>query len=162
MLMILIIVVTVGVLFVYLDHNRRINTNVLNVVSTVSFLLSSVLIILWLTVSVERWQLSLNNPWSYRDSLPVWADVVQDILRYLVFGWGVSRLTLGFIYALPLMLTPILLKLVQQVRENRLILYATLLNLAFFWTQLGADYRLRGLLLKIPVQAILFLGIMDG
>jgi len=154
MLLILIIIVSVSVLFAYFHANGYKNSLFMSFMSVMCFFFSCGVVVSWFTLLVEQWQLTLNTPWAYRETLPVWAHFVQNMLRHLAFGLPVSRLTLGFLYTLPILLTPVFFIFTQQVRRTQLMLYATLINLSFFWIQLSAEYSLRATSLKIPIQSI--------
>jgi len=153
----IITIVSIVTLLAIIQFDERKDNILFRLVVSICFFFSWGMIVMWLTVLIETWQLALSTPFANSESIPTWGHIIQNFLRRAVFLFPVSRLTLGILYALPILLIPALLIAVKQSQALPTMLLSTLANLLFFWTQLIIDYWMRLSYLKIPVQGIILL-----
>ncbi len=129
------------------------------IVGGICLAFSWVLIVMRFAVLIESWQIMLNTPGANSDLIPVWGHIVQNLLRNIVFLLPVTRLTLGILYASPILLVPIWLMVVKRLQATSIVLYSALVNLLFFWILFIVDDWLRISHIKIPIQGVVLLTI---
>lgn len=114
----------------------------------ISFIFSWAAVAIWFTTLVESWQLSLNTP--AVAALPRGQDVI-NLLRHVAFLLPVKRLTLGVLYALPILLIPIVWMVVKWQNRLQIALFSTMINWLFFWIITIVD-NLSHSLVQIPLE----------
>lgn len=109
MFFITIIILSLITLFalIRLETQKDSNSIGFKLIAAGCFIVSWGVIIMALTAMIERWQLALNTPLAHQTGLPIWGQWVQAGLEQLVFLFPVRRVTLGLIYALPILLIPL-------------------------------------------------------
>lgn len=155
---IIIIASIAAPLMLILNKKGKDNT-FFRIVGGVCLAFSWVLIVMWFTVLIEGWQLTLNTPMADNNLVPMWGRVVQNLLRNIAFLLPVSRLTLGILYASPIILVPIWLMVVKRLQATSIMMYSALVNLLFFWILFIVDNWLRISHIRIPIQGVVLLTI---
>lgn len=156
-----ILILTIVIPFVFIQHKKGGDNTLLNFIAGVGFVYSWALVVMWLTVLIEGWQISLNTPMVRSELIPVWVRFVLNLLHSISFLFPVNRLTLGILYALPVLLIP--LGFIGMGRwfigwDNlSILLYSTMLNLLFFWIQVLADSGSHSSFVYVSVQGTVLL-----
>ena len=145
------------ILLIFILNKKGKDNALFRIVSGMCFAFSWVLIVMWLTGLIEGWQIWLNTPIANSELIPIWGHVIQNLLRSVVFLFPVTRLTLGILYALPILLIPVLLVMVKRLQATPIMLYSTLMNLLFFWILLIVDNGVRLSSIKMPIQGVVLL-----
>ena len=153
----LIIFVSIVTLLVFVQNNKGKDNVWYRLIAGICFTFSWVLLVMWFTVLIENWQIALSAPAANSGFIPSWGHGVQKLLRNVAFLLPVSRLGLAVLYGLPILLIPIALIIKKKQRASSILLYSTLLNLLFLWTQLIAEHWSRSFLVQIPLQGAIFL-----
>ena len=151
------IIVSIVTLLVFIQNKKGKDNALFRIVSGICFAFSWILIVMWVTVLIEGWQMALNTPTANSELIPVWGHIVQNLLRSVAFLFPVTRLTLGVLYALPILLIPVVLVMLKRPQATSILLYSTLMNLLFFWVQLIADNWIHMSFIKIPIQGTVLL-----
>jgi len=151
----IIVSIVTGVLFIQVNQGK--DNAIFRLATAICFVFSWLIIAMWFTILTEAWQLALDTPAASSELIPAWGRVVQNLLHRVVFVLPVSRLTLGVLYALPILLIPLILAVVRRPQMMSLLLYSTSVNLLFFWMQLIVDNWTRIPFMKIPIQGTILL-----
>ncbi len=152
-----IIIVSIVTLLVLIQNNKGKDNAFYRSVAGICLVFSWAVIVMWFAVLTETWQIALNTPVVNNVSIPVWGRIVQNLLRSVVYVFPVSRLMLAILYALPILLIPMVLFVMRRSQVTSILLYSTLMNLLFFGVQLLADNWIHTSFIKIPIQGVVLL-----
>jgi hypothetical protein len=156
-LFLLAIVSIVAVLIFAQLNNKKKAGALLKVITGVCFAFSWVAIVMWFTSLVEVWQIGLNTPGANNESVPIWSRIVLSSLREVVYLLPASRLTLGVLYALPILLIPLASAAVKRSQVTLVLMLSTLVNLFFFWIQVIVDSGIPPSFMKVSIQGLVLL-----
>ncbi len=152
-----IIIVSIATLLLFIQNHKGKDNTLFRIIAGICFAFSWVLIVMWFTVLIEGWQITLNTPIANSDLIPVWGRIVQNLLRSIVFLFPVTRLTLGILYALPILLIPAVLVVIKRPQATSIMLYSAGANFLFFWMLLIVDNGIHLSFIKIPIQGTVLL-----
>ncbi len=136
-LLLIIFSLAVVLNFIWFNQNRR--KNLPKLFARVGFILSWMLIVMWLASLAELWQIAMNTPQAYDDSIPTWSSYVFGFLRAAVYLLPVPRLALGVLYAMPFLLVPVAVALANRPQATPVFIFSTWVNSLFFWILVVMD-----------------------
>ena len=153
----LLFIISIIALSNFIWFNKRQNNYLFQLITGFCFVFSWVMIVMWITSLVEVWQIALSTPASNNASLALGSRLILNLLREMVNLLPISRLTLGVLYALPILLIPLILSVVKRSQVMLILNYSTLINLLFFGTQVIVDKGIPVSFTKISIQGSIFL-----
>lgn len=156
-MLLLSIVISIIAVLTFVRFKKAESGALLKIVIGFCFTFSWVVLAMWFTSLVEVWQIALNTPGAENASLPAWRRTILGLLREAVYLFPTNRLTLGVLYALPFLLIPITLAIAKRYQAILILLFSTLVNLLFFWSQVIVDSSIPGSIGKISVQGAILL-----
>ncbi|MFO7537861.1 MAG: hypothetical protein R6X32_07350 [Chloroflexota bacterium] len=157
MIIALSLIISVGIAFVLLRFNKRRDHPGIRLVAGLSLFVSWLLVVAWLVVQVEVWQISLATPAATDPALPAWSRAILALLREAAYWLPLGRFTLGLLYAVPLLLLPLALALSNRPQATLILLTSAGANLVFFWLQVAVELGLSGSLEMQAVRGIILL-----
>lgn len=149
-----IVLITVLLIFVYV---RTQNNKLVKIIAGIWFIFSWILLAMWFVGLVETWQIALNTPRANDISLPVWELTTLGVLREAVYILPISRLALGILYTLPLVIIPIALIAIKRSQMNLILIFSTMVNVLFFGIQVIIDNGIPSTFTKISIQGVVLL-----
>ncbi len=155
LLLLILVSITTVLFFVHFREAQKNNLIKLVVISCFSF--SWAAIVLWLTVLIEGWQISLNTPAAHSEAIPEWSRTILTLLQEAAYLLPMNRLTLAVVYAMPLLLIPLLLIVLKRSQATLILMFATMLNLIFFWIQVIIDNSFPASFMQTSIQGIILL-----
>lgn len=129
----LMIIVSIVTSLVFILNKTGKDNALFRIVGGLCLLFSWVLIVMWFTVLIESWQFALNTPMANNDLVPAWGRMLQSLLHRVVFLFPITRLTLGILYALPIVSIPVLLIAAQPTQLTAIAAFSAVINMLFFW-----------------------------
>jgi hypothetical protein len=153
----LLIIVSIVTLLLFIRFERIKNETVRSLMPAVSFVFSWVVTVMMLTAVVETWQLVLSIPPAVRAPVPAWGQVIESGLHTAVYLLPVGRMALAGVYALPLLLIPLLVIAMKGLEVEPVLLCSAVVNLSFFWLLLLMDNGLPESAVRIPIQGLILL-----
>jgi hypothetical protein len=157
MIIALSLLISIAIAFVLLRFNKRRDHPGIRLVAGVCLFISWLLVVAWLVVQVEAWQISLATPAASDPALPAWSRAVLTLLREAAYWLPIGRFSLGLLYAAPLLLLPLGLALSNRAQATMILLSAAVANLVFFWLQVVVELGLPGSLEMQAVRGVILL-----
>jgi hypothetical protein len=157
MIIALSLLISIAIAFVLLRFNKRRDHPGIRLVAGVCLFISWLLVVAWLVVQVEAWQISLATPAATDPALPAWSRAVLALLREAAYWLPIGRFALGLLYATPLLLLPLGLALSNRAQATLILLSAAGANLIFFWLQVVVELGLSGSLEMQAVRGVILL-----
>ncbi len=115
------------------------------------------MLVIWFTVLLERWQISLNVPATFNAELSLWRRGVLTVLALIAYTLPTSRLVSAAVFALPFVIIPLSASWQRPTRIPLILVLASVVNSLFFISQLIIDQLTMGLPTQISVQGIAWL-----
>lgn len=153
----ILIIMSILTLLLFMRFEKIESEAIRDLVPGISFAISWLVTVLLFVVLIETWQYTLSIPEVVREPVPAWGQVIESMLHTAVYLFPVSRIGLAVLYALPLLLVPLLVIIVKQVEVGPALLYSALVNWLFFWLLLVLDNGLPETATRIPIQGLILL-----
>jgi len=157
MIVALSLLISIAIAFVLLHFNKRRDHPGIRLIAGLCFFVSWLLVVAWLVVQVEVWQIGLATPAASDPTLPAWSRTVLALLGEAAYLLPIGRFSLGLLCAAPLLLLPLGLTLFNRPQATLILLTASGANLVFFWLQVAVDLGLSGSLEMLAVRGIILL-----